>query len=67
MPETLQQITERTCVTKIKIMRNVIFDENQDRCYNCTGLNTSCDNYKPAKNCNELRYAHLRLFEGAKQ
>jgi hypothetical protein len=41
---------EKLCAVKVRIMRDRLVIESQERCYNCPGYNENCNHYIPYKN-----------------
>ena len=62
--ELTSKITDETCLKKVKVMKNIIYDENNIKCYNCSGLDEFCDDYKQVGFA--MRYAYLNLYNGKK-
>ena len=61
--EQLEQITDETCVNKVRVMRQPFVLDCDLIHRNCLGLNKQCENYKPVRNSG-LRYAYLNLYNG---
>ena len=38
----LEQITRDVCVMKLKVMRNIVFTEDEEKCQHCVDYNKSC-------------------------
>ena len=46
---TLEQ-RSKICATKLRVMRQPTVNEDQYKCFNCEGLNESCNRYIPVVN-----------------
>jgi len=38
---------EGVCVHHIRVMRNIVFTEDEERCKNCSGKDVYCEGYQP--------------------
>lgn len=55
------KINNETCILKIKAMNNIVYNEKDYRCLNCSGYDEFCEDYKKVKNSG-MRYAYLNLY-----
>jgi len=61
----LTQITNTTCIHKIRAIKTAVATEKEMRCYNCPMIDTSkcpCPDYKPVIQFNGERFAYLRMW-----
>ncbi len=52
---------EDVCVHHIRVMRNIVFTEAEERCKNCSGKDTYCEGYKSYKPNTQLNVRHGKI------